>query len=154
MGNLLSYPLETQGLLGDETEPLSVESGTEGEFHFADSSREVTGPRVSRALSQIAFFSLVRITASYSSQASLENFVARQYARVADVLAVYADKSAEGTRIYILLGNDDDDSLDSVFDIERWIYSRFPGEGLDFCALPGKDLEDQLPSSAVLMWKR
>jgi len=153
MGNLLSY-METQSLLPDETTPLSVESGSEGELHLADSSGEVTEPTLSRVLSQIAFFSEVRINASYSTHASLEGFVARQYAQVADTLAVYADKSADGARIYILLGNDDDASLDSVFDIERWIYSRFPGEGLDFCVLPGRELEDQIPSSAVVMWKR
>ena len=153
MEALLSY-METQSLLGDETTPFSIESGTEGEFHFAESSREVTKPTFSRALSRIAFFSKIRINISYSAQASLESFIARQYAQVADVLAVHIDKSADGTRIYILLRNDDDISLDSVFDVERWIYSRFPGEGLDFCVLPGSELEDQIPSSAVVMWKR
>src|SRR5574338_1081263 len=135
MGNLLSY-METQSLLGDETIPRSIESGTEGEFHLADSGREVTEPALSRALSRIAFFSEVRINTSYSVQASLESFIARQYAQVADTLAVYADKSADGTSIYVLLENDDDLALDSAFSIEQWIYSRFPGEGLDFCVLP------------------
>jgi hypothetical protein len=153
MGNLLSY-METQSLLPDETIPLSIESETAGEFQLADSSRDITEPTLSRALSRIAFFSEVRINTSYSVQASLESFIARQYAQVADTLAVYTDKSADGTRIYILLENDDDVAMDSVFDIERWIYSRFPGEGLDFCVLPGRELEDQIPSSAVVIWKR
>jgi hypothetical protein len=73
---------------------------------------------------------------------------------VADALAVYTDRSADGTRIYVLLENDDDVALDLAFGIEQWIYSRFPGEGLDFCVLPGRELEDQIPSSAVVMWKR
>ncbi|HET7100527.1 MAG TPA: hypothetical protein VFJ52_05200 [Terriglobia bacterium] len=153
MSNLLSY-METQNLLGDETVPLSIESGTEGEFHLADSSQESPAPALSRALSRIAFFSQVRINTSYSVQASLESFIARQYAQVSNVLAVYTDRSADGTRIYILLEYDDDAAMDSVFGIERWIYSRFPGEGLDFCVLPGRELEDQIPSSAVVMWKR
>jgi hypothetical protein len=153
MGNLLLYK-ETQSLLGDETIPFQIESETEGELHLADTSREVTEPALSPALSKIAVISEVRINTSSSAQSSLESFVARQYAQVPDTLAVYTDRSADGTRIYILLGNDDDVAMDSVFDIERWIYSRFPGEGLDFCVLPGKELEDQIPSSAKVMWKR
>lgn len=151
MGNLLLYT-ETQNLLGDETVPFPIESETGVESHLADSSRGITEPAPSSALSQIAFFSEVRINTSTSDQSSLENFVARQYAQVTDIIAVYADRSADGTRIYILLENDDDVVMDSVFGIERWIYSRFPGEGLDFCVLPGRELEDQIPSSAVAMW--
>ena len=153
MGNLLSY-METQSLLPDETIPLSIESGTEGEFQLADSSRDITEPILSRAPSRVAFFSEVRINTSYSVQSCLESFIARQYAPVADTLAVYSDSSADGTRIYILLENDDDVAMESVFDIEQWVYSRFPGEGLDFYVLPGKELEDQIPSSAIVMWKR
>ena len=97
---------------------------------------------------------IIRVNQCDSIRASVASFIAERFARIPGTLAVYGDKSMEAAYFYVLLAEDDEDVLESVFDAERYIYSRFQEETFDFCVLPGKELRSQIPSDANLIWQR
>ena len=92
----------------------------------------------------------VRVQQCDSISASLGAFVARFYSKIPKVTAVYQLKTPDLIRFYIVL-SDDDELLDSVFNAERFFYTRFAGEVVDFVVLPGLDLQGQIPSDARLI---
>jgi hypothetical protein len=96
----------------------------------------------------------IRIIQCDSIHSSTYAFIARQYSKIPAAIAVYKERVDDLVYFYVLLAEDDEEAMDSAFDVERFVYSRFAGEQFDFCVLPGKELSDQIPTGANLVWKR
>lgn len=89
-----------------------------------------------------------------SSQNSLDQFVAKEYRQIPNVLAIYRERDGERLYFHILTADDEERTLEQVFEPEKFFYTRFPTEELDFQVLPGRELESCIPSAAILLWQR
>jgi len=96
----------------------------------------------------------VRVRRSESVVNSLSCFVAERYREVPEVLAVYRQRYGDALCFHIVTSNDEEETLESAFRPEEFVYSRFSGEEIDFQVWPGSDLEACVPGDAALLWRR
>lgn len=82
---------------------------------------------------------------------SIDRFIGLWLAGVANVTAVYRQRLGESFSFYTLMSNDDDEALDSLFEVEQRVYRRFPELEVEFHILAGVGCEGMLPSGSILV---
>ena len=137
----------------------AVVSSQHGPLRLDDSeSRSQVGavqaPSAAELLGFPTMFFEIDIFQTDTDTSSLDRFVAKIYEQIPSVLAIHRSFEDQTTRYFIIAKDDEEVTMESIFEPEKFFYSRFQGDRLDFQVLPGSDLEYILPSAAKLVWQR
>ncbi len=112
-------------------------------------------PTLPAVVSKPVFFE-IRVNQNDSVANSIDQYLARLLTEKGEkyILAIYRQKIGDALSFYTVTVDDEDETIDSLLEQERVIYSRFPELDVEFHILPGKESEDLLPTGSVLIVKQ
>lgn len=99
-------------------------------------------------------FNVVLLWRNDSISNSLPHFVGQLYQILSECKAVYYQRIGERFFFYSVVTGDREEDLDKFFEVEKFLFSRFAGEEIDFDIFPEEDSKDCLPPDAIKLWSR